>query len=375
MSTDPAAAEPTASAVHESQLAGGENKHVEFKSSIRWDRELKTVNRDLSKVVAKTIAGFMNADGGTLYIGVDDDGGVLGIEADIASLSTQSIDGFERAAHQALSNHLGADVSPRVDLTFPEVDGKQICVVHCPPHSGAVFFRDGDRQEFYVREGNRTVPLKMAEAQQYIGSQWPPVGQTESIREMAEILERLDARLATERANAGSKSSTPWLEVVPRRVIDKFLHTLSGATDWKRVFIVSPWISELASPVSLTLDGLVDRVQNDGAVVYVATRPPEETWHAAAIDKLKESGCANIVFVPNLHAKLFTAETASTSFAMLGSANMTQRSMLNHELGLMVSSFGEGHRFVRELGREAATIYRLPGRTQVCHADLTRRAR
>ena len=61
-------------------IEGGENHRVEFKSSIRYDYRQKTTNRDLETVIAKTIAGFMNANGGRLLIGVNDQGEVLGLE-------------------------------------------------------------------------------------------------------------------------------------------------------------------------------------------------------------------------------------------------------------------------------------------------------
>ena len=43
-------------------IAGGENSRVEFKSSLRYDLEAGEKNLTLQKVVAKTVAGFMNAD-------------------------------------------------------------------------------------------------------------------------------------------------------------------------------------------------------------------------------------------------------------------------------------------------------------------------
>src|ERR1700733_14410999 len=76
-------------------IQSGEGQILEFKSSLRWDLNLNQVNKELTKTVAKTVAGFMNAHGGTLLIGVSDGGEVLGIDSDIASLSKKNIDGFE----------------------------------------------------------------------------------------------------------------------------------------------------------------------------------------------------------------------------------------------------------------------------------------
>ena len=51
-------------------IAAGESKTLEFKSSLRWDRREECVNKALEGVVVKTLAGFLNAAGGTLLIGV-----------------------------------------------------------------------------------------------------------------------------------------------------------------------------------------------------------------------------------------------------------------------------------------------------------------
>ena len=41
-----------------------ESQNLEFKSTLRWDVKQESVNKDLEKVILKTIAGFMNSDGG-----------------------------------------------------------------------------------------------------------------------------------------------------------------------------------------------------------------------------------------------------------------------------------------------------------------------
>src|SRR4051812_11050522 len=75
-------------------IAHGESARLEFKSTLRYDlREHKT-NKSLEKVVAKTLAGYLNADGGTLLIGVADDGSIVGLAHDINTLSTKNLDGF-----------------------------------------------------------------------------------------------------------------------------------------------------------------------------------------------------------------------------------------------------------------------------------------
>ena len=77
-------------------IARGESSSLEFKSSLRYDRERGVVNKELTKAVAKTIAGFLNGEGGTLLLGVSDEGGITGIEDDLATLRRPNADGFEQ---------------------------------------------------------------------------------------------------------------------------------------------------------------------------------------------------------------------------------------------------------------------------------------
>ena len=67
-------------------LAEGEGSTLEYKSSLRWDYNESRVNKDLAKVIVKTLAAFLNSQGGTLLIGVNDEGGLLDLEMDISTL-------------------------------------------------------------------------------------------------------------------------------------------------------------------------------------------------------------------------------------------------------------------------------------------------
>ena len=55
-------------------MAGGESRVVKFKSTGR--KNLRTGDKDaaMELAVLKSLAGFMNTDGGTLLVGVADDG-------------------------------------------------------------------------------------------------------------------------------------------------------------------------------------------------------------------------------------------------------------------------------------------------------------
>ena len=54
-------------------IASDETYEVEFKSTARWNLREERKDKRMEDAVVKTIAGFLNTDGGTLFIGVDDD--------------------------------------------------------------------------------------------------------------------------------------------------------------------------------------------------------------------------------------------------------------------------------------------------------------
>jgi hypothetical protein len=93
-------------------------------------------------------------------------------------------------------------------------------------------------------------------------------------------------------------------------------------------------------------------------------------WHKDAVNSFAETDRVNIATVPDLHTKLYTASTASGSFALMSSANFTKRAHAGREIGLLVNSFMEGKRVFTTLDREAADIYRTPSRTLIKRAKF-----
>src|SRR5262249_16920700 len=91
-----------------------------------------------------------------------------------------------------------------------------------------------------------------------------------------------------------SREAAPvWLKVSTHRVLDLFLEPLARSAGWKRLFLISPWISDIAHSASLTSDQLLKRLRDDGATAYVVTRPPENDWHERALTRIGETGRAN----------------------------------------------------------------------------------
>jgi len=149
----------------------GENERVEFKSSIRYDYYRKTTNRELELVIAKTIVGFMNAKGGKLIIGVDDDGIILGLEKDFKTLKHKNKDGYEREIFRIISTQLGHEACFSNHISFYVMEEKDVCVIDIEPSNEPVYVNDGESTTFYVRTGNATYPLTVKETVDYLKTQ------------------------------------------------------------------------------------------------------------------------------------------------------------------------------------------------------------
>lgn len=154
-------------------IAAGEGEALEFKSSLRWDVNERRVNRGLEAVVMKSLAGFLNGAGGTLLIGVADDGEVLGLENDYQTLKRQNRDGFDQALMGAIANNLGGDLAPYVQAVFHVPRGREVCRVIVSPAPRPVFLEQGGSPKFYLRSGAATRELNVKEAIDFQASRWP----------------------------------------------------------------------------------------------------------------------------------------------------------------------------------------------------------
>jgi len=135
--------------------------------------EQTRVNRNLEGVVLKTLSGFLNGrQGGTLLIGVRDDGKIIGLEQDYQTLKRNDSDGFEQALMTAVSAHLGADVCQHIQVLFHVIDGKHVCRLIVTPAHRPVFYVQKNDPKFFLRTGGGTRDLNIQEATEFIATRW-----------------------------------------------------------------------------------------------------------------------------------------------------------------------------------------------------------
>ena len=141
----------------------GETHQVEFKATLRTNLHTNQRDHRMEYTVLRTIAGFLNTNGGILTIGVYDDGSPVGID----------VDGFENEDKMALhlvnilKTHLNILVMPYVHIHFDDYMGIRVMVVDCKRSQKPVFLKDGKEQRFFIRTGPSTSELKADEIMEF----------------------------------------------------------------------------------------------------------------------------------------------------------------------------------------------------------------
>jgi serine/threonine protein kinase len=171
-------------------IASGESEKIEFKSSLHHPygpvppelqhlqpgQQKKEIKKALAKSVTKTLAAFLNSDGGALLIGVEDSGGVLGIEPDFEHLrhGKQDADGWMLSLQEVIINALGAEVWNGVHISLVRHGSHTVAVIQCPARTTETWSTEDGSEHFYIRAANGTRELNGSSLLKYIREHWTP---------------------------------------------------------------------------------------------------------------------------------------------------------------------------------------------------------
>ena len=159
--------EPSSSRPLSDLIGMGEGMGLEFKSTLQWDVVESKQNKGLRDSVLKTLVAFMNAEGGTTLIGVEDSGQIFGLERDL-NLLGGSQDRFLQLFNSLVADRIGVQYTPYVVARIESVEGKSICVVDTSKSTEPAFMSGQTGREFYVRVGNTTRALDPEQTLTYI---------------------------------------------------------------------------------------------------------------------------------------------------------------------------------------------------------------
>jgi hypothetical protein len=154
-----------------------ESSRLEFKATARWNTRTNKHDPRLEIEWMKTVAGFLNTDGGDLLIGVEDDGRVRGVEDDLKLFQTSKhdpADQFQNYLVTKLGSCLGMDVAQSVSVTTGPLNERIVCRIEVRPSPRPMYLSVKDDTDFYVRFGNTTRRLDVQETVAYVLAHWDP---------------------------------------------------------------------------------------------------------------------------------------------------------------------------------------------------------
>lgn len=153
-------------------LAEMETERVEFKSSAFYSYRPGVPERVILESVLKTVAGFLNGSGGTLAIGIADDGEVIGVEADLEFKGLDS-DRYVNALTTAVERSLGPLAATMSRIRIQEMNGRGVCLVDvkAAPEPMYASVAKGERV-FFVRTNNSTRVLDGPDLVGYVNQRW-----------------------------------------------------------------------------------------------------------------------------------------------------------------------------------------------------------
>jgi hypothetical protein len=156
-------------------IAKGEHGSIEFKSSTLWsarytneeiessrEKDIRKYGRNTSKIIiAKTIAGFLNTQGGNLVIGIKENKNgnsdeIVGIEGEYNKLQDPCPDGYRRMIVDDIikyyfSSEIFNNFSKYLSISFPVYENKTLCWLQMVKSDVPVYINVLREDLFFIR--------------------------------------------------------------------------------------------------------------------------------------------------------------------------------------------------------------------------------
>lgn len=133
-----------------------ESHTLEFKEIPECNTQQNRKNNNVLFPPLKTIAGFLNAEGGILLIGVDNSGKIVGIEPYLNTMEQGNNDTFEQQIRNCLRDRFEPYPIGKVKVSFEKFMEGTVCRIDVQADKEPVNLDN----EVYVRDGNTTQLLK-----------------------------------------------------------------------------------------------------------------------------------------------------------------------------------------------------------------------
>lgn len=142
----------------------GESNLLEFKSTLRKNLYTNEFDKKIEHSTLKTICAFLNSSGGTLLVGVEDNGKIIGLEKD----KFENTDKLQLHLSNLIKKRIGKEHSNLIDIEILKVKEKQILKIECTKSRNPVFLKEDYEEQFFVRIGPSTSRLTGRELIEYV---------------------------------------------------------------------------------------------------------------------------------------------------------------------------------------------------------------
>ena len=141
-----------------------ESLHLEYKPTLRWDIGGQQKSKTVEDAVIKTVAGFVNSPhGGTLLVGVADDGSVHGLEDDYNTFTKRGQRSDRDLWGQHLQNlirqRLGDYAYTHLTWVFHKIGGKDLARISIEPSDHPTCDHKNNTETFWRRTPVGTIPI------------------------------------------------------------------------------------------------------------------------------------------------------------------------------------------------------------------------
>jgi hypothetical protein len=145
-------------------IDSGEGDRLEFKSTLRWNLREKRPGKEIELSWLKTVVAFLNTNGGTLLIGVADNGKIVGCSPD----GFRNDDKYLLHVNNLVQRHIGVEFSRYLRYDLRPIDGESVLIFDVQPSDEPSFLKTNEDDVFYVRMGPASRKLSLRKTLEYL---------------------------------------------------------------------------------------------------------------------------------------------------------------------------------------------------------------
>ena len=145
-------------------IDSGEGDRLEFKSTLRWNLRENRPGKEIELSWLKTVVAFLNTNGGTLLVGVADNGKIVGRSPD----GFRNDDKYLLHVNNLVQRHIGVEFSRYLRYDLRPIDGESVLIFDVQPSDEPSFLKTNEDDVFYVRMGPASRKLSLRKTLEYL---------------------------------------------------------------------------------------------------------------------------------------------------------------------------------------------------------------